>query len=320
MDIKYFIIPALFLLFILPAIALAPHVPQHNPPDPCTPPPNPVIQDEDEPQEPFLDPFSSRAVIVSWTMGFSRGNAEVNNFIIEHSTDGTNFVQLENKARDFDNASIARGKTIEIFHFLHQNPLDNAVNYYRITPQTICALHTEDTVTNSVFVKHIEGVTFIARGDLIKERTTDPDKPPLAGFVLGLVQSSRDPANEIFDFHLSPVPAPIDTELTCFNHVDLHWKKSRGGGQNIFASVELIDFSTNTVIKQEDFSAIMANRQHNFSLVLDNEETALIQDYEQLFVRITLNGLVPDNPPNQRALQIFEVFFFVHESEWACPI
>jgi len=320
MDLKYFIIPTLFLLLFLPASVLAPHVPQHPPPDdPCIPPPNPVIADEDEPQEPFLDPFSSRAVIVSWTMVFSLGNADVTNFIIEHSTDGVNFVQLENKIRDFESASIAKGKTIEIFYFLHQTPLDNAINYYRITPESICKIHTEDTVTNSVFVKHIEGVTFIAKGDLIKNRSLDPEEAPTQAFVLGLVQSSRSPDNEIFDFRLSPVPPPLDNQLTCFQHVDLHWKKSRSGGQNIVSIVSLFDNSTDTVIRTEDFSAIMGNREHNFSLILNNDETNLIQDYEQLFVRITINGLVPDDPPNQRALQIFEVFFFVHESEWACP-
>ncbi len=146
----------------------------------------------------------------------------------------------------------------------------------------------------------------------------DPDQAPISAFVLGLVESSRDPANEIFDFHLSPVPPPLDIQLTCFNHVDLHWKKSRGGGQNIFAEVSLFDNSTDTVIRTEDFSAKMGNREHNFSLILNTEETALIEDWEQLFVRITLDGLVPDDPPNQRALQIFEVFFFVHESEWSC--
>jgi len=318
MDLKYFIIPAFALLLLMPYV-LSPSIQQQPPPqNPCQPPPNPVIEDEAEPQEPFLDPFSARAVNLSWTLVFSRGNAEVTNFIVEHSTDGNNWIQLENKTRDFENANLARGKTIEIFHFLHQNPLADATNYYRITPQTPCALHTEDTVTNSVFLKDIISPTWIARGDLIKQRTLDPDQAPTSAFVLGLVQSSRDPANEIFDFHLSPVPPPLDIQLTCFNHVDLHWKKSRGGGQNIFAEVSLFDNSTDTVIRTEDFSAKMGNREHNFSLILNTEETALIEDWEQLFVRITLDGLVPDDPPNQRALQIFEVFFFVHESEWSC--
>lgn len=271
------------------------------------------------------------SVLLTWTMDFNRQNFDANHFVIQRSEDGRNFVDYD-IVRKIPEKSKTERTDVEKFQYLDEAPKLRFTMFYKVKAgtDTLCFSPLSNTASTEVKVR--EGLTLLARGSLIEDRTQRPlATSSFEGFVaffLGfeflkafglfgsepLVTTNLNPQTESYLFGLTPIAVPNQyLGFPCTDTLNVFVKKDQAFGQQITFDVTLFD--NQTAVLTENFDSIMANRFHNKATNLSDIQSMSIQNYQDLFVTINnINGGRGD----PRALEIWEIEFLVPEDSGAC--
>jgi len=272
------------------------------------------------------------STLLTWTMDFNRPNFNANHFVIERSDDGRNFADYD-IVRKVPEKSRTERTDIERFQYLDEAPKLRFTMYYKVKAGTDTLCYSPLSNTASTEIKKREGLTLLARGSLIEDRSQEPlTRSNFEGFVaymLGfeffksvfaqfssspLVTTGLNPQGESYLFGLTPIPIPNQyLGFPCTDNLNIIVKNSASFGQSINFDVTLLDNQTSVLT--DNFNSGMANRFHTKAINLQESESLGIQNYQDLFVRIdNINGLAGD----PRAMQIWEIEFLVPEDSGAC--
>jgi len=280
-----------------------------------------------------VDQTGRLSVLLTWTMDFNRPNFNANHFVIERSDDGRNFADYD-IVRKVPEKSRTERTDVERFQYLDEAPKLRFTMFYKVKAGTDTNCFSPLSNTASTEIKKREGLTLLARGSLIEDRSQEPlTRSNFEGFVaymLGfeffksvfaqfssspIVTTGLDPQAESYLFGLTPIPVPNQyLGFPCTDNLNIIVKNDQALGQIITFDVTLFD--NQTAVLTENFDSLMANRFHTKAINLSDVQSMSIQNYQDLFVSIdNINGGARGDP---RAMQIWEIEFLVPEDSGAC--
>jgi len=339
---QYLVLIFTFLVIGLTPLAFAQAPPPPPIPDPCQGNPTPeaitVISAE------VIDSNSVR-------LNFEQSLCSTE-FDIERSDNGGAFVRILNIDRDFNLEFITRiPPNNSVFFFLDTSTIPEDQYDYRILAKTVVNEAPAFSPVVSVTMPPVgTSRNMISTGFLVQSNTITPipidyieGSTPQQNLLFDLdswiweilypdlvsmfVQwvfafhgadlwvSNSDPQDQAQLFFIPPTPSPSFNEF-CQEELQIYFRNDQALGQSINYTVTLLDYPT--IIHQEVFTSVMANRDHVNNFFLTEVEEALILDYTNIYVQINAQGEAGLSPPNDRSLIIHDMIFTVPENQGAC--
>ncbi len=307
----------------------------NNPPDPCTgnPTPDPVT-------------VLSAEVVSSDAVRIEFDHSQcATEYDIERSDNGGTFVRIVNIDRNFDVLLFRPDATTQVTFYLDETTLPDDEYDYRVLAKTQTREATSYSPIVSVRMPSLgTSLATVSSGFLVQSTTITPilidyiegstplqnllweylkDFNLIALFInwafahhgADLWTSDPDPQDQAQLFYIPPTPDPAPSQI-CTPVLDVLFKHDQSNGQTINFTVTLLDYPT--IIHQEAFTSIMANRIHVKNFQLTEAEEQSILDYENIYVQINAQGEGGLSPPNDRSLVIHDIIFTVPEDQSAC--
>lgn len=281
--------------------------------------------------------FIGRAIQVTWFLpSQSVSNNDIYKWTLKKQTNAGSFADIMIGTRDPNNKPLENG--FEVRSIIDQSVLAGSTYTYQLLYESFNGRNSTLTdLTTPIQIPNEFGFTFKAQGKLLQ--TTRVLTPRTGGIIqtsyfpdfkqqevyaetAGLqpiITSPLNPKDLPYLVSLTPIPSPL-SGTDCKQALEIIYSRDGSdGGQNLVVTATILE-NQNTVRNQHLYDQNeISDVSHifNYWWVIPLPEQA-IQDFTNLEVQLDIDSSNTLNPSEYRTLSIYQVNFYVPESNQVC--